>query len=73
MIIRGHTDRAGSEAYNMRLSQRRAEAVAAYLASHGIDTSAMAVDWFGETKPMVATPDGVPEQANRRAEIEFEK
>ena len=73
VIVRGHTDRAGTESYNMALSQRRAEAVSDYLQAHGIDGGSIAVDWFGETKPMVATADGVPEQANRRVEIEFEK
>ena len=73
VIVRGHTDRAGSDAYNQALSQRRAEAVSSYLTSHGIDGGSIAVDWFGETKPMVATDDGLPEQANRRVEIEFEK
>lgn len=73
VIVRGHTDRAGGDAYNMTLSQRRAEAVSDYLQAHGIDAGSIAVDWFGESKPMVATADGVPEQANRRVEIEFEK
>ncbi|MGF1610706.1 MAG: OmpA family protein [Kiloniellales bacterium] len=73
VIVRGHTDRAGPESYNMALSQRRAEAVSNYLQAHGIDAGSIAVDWFGETRPMVATPDGVPEQANRRVEIEFER
>jgi outer membrane protein OmpA-like peptidoglycan-associated protein len=73
VIVRGHTDRAGAEAYNMALSQRRAEAVSEYLQAHGIDAGSIAVDWFGESKPMIATADGVPEQANRRVEIEFEK
>lgn len=73
VIVRGHADRAGSDAYNMALSQRRGESVSEYLTSHGINAGSIAVDWFGETKPMVATADGVPEQANRRVEIEFEK
>lgn len=73
VIVRGHTDRAGGDSYNMALSQRRAEAVSEYLSAHGIDSGSIAVDWFGESKPMIATADGVPEQANRRVEIEFEK
>ena len=73
VVVRGHTDRAGTNAYNMALSQRRADAVATYLSSRGVEAGTIAVDYFGEERPMVATDDGVPEQANRRVEIEFEK
>jgi len=73
VIIAGHTDRAGSNAYNQALSERRAEAVAGYLSGQGVPRGAMTVDWYGEERPMVPTADGVPEQANRRVEIEFQK
>lgn len=67
--IVGHTDRAGSEAYNQRLSLRRAEAVRDYLVANGWPAEAIEVAGRGESAPAVATPDGVPEQANRRAEV----
>lgn len=73
VIIRGHADTAGSAAYNRSLSQGRADAVSGYLTGRGIPGGILAVDWFGETRLLVPTADGVPEQANRRTEIEFER
>ncbi|MCG8356565.1 MAG: OmpA family protein [Kiloniellales bacterium] len=73
VIVQGHTDRAGTDRYNMALSQRRADAVFDYLTRNGVPGGAIAVDYFGESRPQVPTADGVPEQANRRVEIEFEK
>ncbi len=73
VMIAGHTDRAGSNAYNQALSQRRSQAVVNYLTGNGVAAGAMSIDWFGEERPMVPTADGVPEQANRRVEIEFQK
>ena len=67
--VSGHTDLAGTDAYNMRLSQRRANTVAAALARDGVPRSAMDVDWFGKRRPRVPTPDGVREPQNRRVEI----
>ncbi|MGE0256005.1 MAG: OmpA family protein [Alphaproteobacteria bacterium] len=68
----GHADRAGSDAYNMRLSQRRADAVKAELVRLGIKASEIAVVARGETNPLVPTADGVREPQNRRVEIVFE-
>ncbi len=73
VFVGGHTDRAGPDRYNMALSQRRADAVSQYLVNNGIPSGSIAVDYFGETRPQVPTADGVPEQANRRTEIEFER
>ena len=67
----GHADRSGSDAYNMRLSQRRAETVRAELVRHGVPTNAIAVFAKGESEPLVPTPDGVREPQNRRVEIVF--
>jgi OmpA-OmpF porin, OOP family len=69
VLVWGHTDRAGSESYNQGLSERRADAVAAYLAQQGVTSDRMVVQGFGETRPAVETADGVPEQRNRRVEI----
>ena len=60
----GHTDRAGSESYNMGLSDRRARTVAAELRRAGITVIAR-----GESDPAVQTGPGVRHQANRRAVI----
>lgn len=72
VVIAGHADRSGSERYNLDLSERRALAIADALAQRGIDPQSFAVEWYGETRPRVATPDGVREPQNRRVEIATE-
>jgi OmpA-OmpF porin, OOP family len=67
--INGHTDRAGSDAYNLRLSARRAEYVAGLIAQAGIAPSRISYFAFGESDPAIATADGVAEAKNRRVEI----
>lgn len=67
--VYGHTDLVGSDAYNKRLGQRRAEAVVAFFAARGISRSRLeALVSFGETQPVIPTPG--PEQANRRTVTE---
>jgi len=67
--VYGHTDLVGSNAYNKRLGQRRANAVVAYLASLGVNRSRLeAVVSFGETQPLIYTEQ--PEMRNRRATTE---
>lgn len=65
----GHTDRAGSDPYNIGLSKRRADAVAALMTSMGIDTSRITTEARGESQPRVPTADGVRNPQNRRVEI----
>lgn len=67
----GHTDLSGSNAYNVRLSERRAKTVADGLVGLGVPQSTLSVDWKGESDPAVATPDGVREPLNRRATIDI--
>ena len=67
--VAGHADRSGTPQYNQRLSERRAEAVAAELLRRGIPRSGIVVTAFGESRPLVATADGVREPQNRRVEI----
>ncbi len=67
--VSGHTDRAGTPAYNQNLSQRRAESVAAELVRNGVARGDILVTAFGETRPLVATADGAREPQNRRVEI----
>lgn len=70
--LAGHADRSGPEAYNMRLSERRARAVARVLQDLGVPRDAMKLAWYGETRPRVPTPDGVREAQNRRVEITWD-
>jgi OmpA-OmpF porin, OOP family len=67
--VAGHADRSGSPQYNMGLSRRRADNVAAELVRQGINRGEIAVTAFGETRPLVPTADGVREPQNRRVEI----
>jgi len=66
----GNTDRSGSDAYNLGLSQRRADAVAALMTERGIPQSAITTSAKGEENPRVPTEDGVRELQNRRVEIQ---
>ncbi|APX74905.1 Photosystem I P700 chlorophyll a apoprotein A2 [Achromobacter insolitus] len=52
VTIEGHTDAKGSASYNKDLSLRRAQAVAQWLASHGVDKSRLAVKGLGDTQPV---------------------
>ena len=67
--VAGHTDRSGRDGYNQRLSNRRAQAVAAELVRQGISRDEIAISAFGESRPLVPTADGVREPQNRRVEI----
>lgn len=65
----GHADRSGANDYNLGLSQRRAQAVAALMSSMGISGSAITTGARGEEQPRVPTEDGVRNPQNRRVEI----
>jgi opacity protein-like surface antigen len=67
--VNGYTDTSGSPKYNMGLSIRRAEAVAAELVKDGVPKAAIAIQGFGQTHLLVPTADGVREPQNRRVEI----
>ncbi|HEX6111424.1 MAG TPA: OmpA family protein [Geminicoccaceae bacterium] len=71
VVVAGHADRSGTDAYNEALSEQRARSVARALVARGVPQSALDVQWFGESQPRIATPDGVREPQNRRVEIVF--
>src|SRR6185369_10677307 len=58
--VEGHTDAVGTDAYNQRLSERRAQAVVDYLAAGGIARSRISARGYGESKPVASneTEDG---------------
>ncbi|HEV8238882.1 MAG TPA: OmpA family protein [Thermoanaerobaculia bacterium] len=65
----GHTDSKGDDAYNQRLSERRAQSVASWLASkHGVDPARMTTRGLGETKPVADNGTDEGRQKNRRVE-----
>ncbi|MDR3416805.1 MAG: OmpA family protein [Nevskia sp.] len=68
--VQGHTDSVGKAAYNLRLSQKRADAVKAYLVGKGVNGSHLVAKGYGKTKP-IASNDTVEGRAqNRRVEFE---
>lgn len=69
--LAGYTDTSGSTSYNQGLSQRRADAVRAYMTSRSIPDGVITSSAFGETNLRVQTADGVREVQNRRVEITY--
>lgn len=67
--IEGHTDDVGDDASNLTLSEKRANAVKAYLVGHGAEDGRLQTKGFGRTKPV--SPNSTPEgrQNNRRVEL----
>ncbi len=67
--VEGHTDNRGSPAPNQALSEKRAQAVVAWLTSHGVAASRLTAKGFGQNKPIAdnSTPEG--QAKNRRVEL----
>jgi OmpA-OmpF porin, OOP family len=65
----GHTDGVGSDAYNMKLSQRRAESVADFLIKNGSRKEYLQVDWKGKREPIASNANAEGRAQNRRVEI----
>jgi OOP family OmpA-OmpF porin len=70
IIAIGHTDSVGSNAYNQKLSVRRANAVKAYFVSKGIPANRIYTEGKGETSPIASNKTAEGRQKNRRVEIE---
>jgi len=72
IVVEGHTDSTGTSAHNMKLSQRRAEAVKAALVARQIDPSRIEARGYGATRPVIPNAKTPLELAqNRRAVIVF--
>ena len=67
LYIAGHTDRVGNDAYNLKLSQARAQAIGRWFRGHGLRLP-IAFEGFGEQAPAINTADGVDEPRNRRVD-----
>lgn len=70
IIAVGHTDSVGTDAYNQRLSVRRAEAVKAYLVTKGIERNRVYTEGKGEKQPVADNRTAAGRAKNRRVEIE---
>jgi outer membrane protein OmpA-like peptidoglycan-associated protein len=67
--VTGYTDTAGTDAYNDRLSEQRAEYVRDYLIQRGLPAAQVRATWRGKRELAVATPDNTPQPANRRVVV----
>ncbi|HSN73032.1 MAG TPA: OmpA family protein [Steroidobacteraceae bacterium] len=67
--VAGHTDSTGSEAYNQRLSERRAQSVADYLSARGIQPTRLLTVGAGENYPVATNETPAGRQQNRRVEL----
>jgi OOP family OmpA-OmpF porin len=70
IIAIGHTDSVGTDAYNQKLSERRANAVKAYMKSKGIDEKRIFTEGKGEKQPVADNKTAAGRAQNRRVEIE---
>ncbi|MDO6801205.1 OmpA family protein [Wenyingzhuangia sp. 1_MG-2023] len=69
LFVEGHSDSTGPAAYNVKLSQQRADAVADYFTSKGIEKSRLVIMGYGETKPLESNNTSKGRAENRRVEI----
>lgn len=69
IVISGHTDAIGSDAYNLKLSQRRTDTVKKYLEEKGVPASTMSTKGYGKTKPIASNKTDDGQAQNRRVEI----
>jgi len=67
--VAGHTDSTNSDAYNLRLSQRRAEAVRAYLIKQGVAADRLTAKGYGESRPVADNKTAAGRYKNRRVEL----
>jgi len=71
IIAVGHTDSIGTEAYNQKLSERRAASVKSYLVSKGVDPNRVYTEGKGELQPVASNKTREGRAQNRRVEVEI--
>jgi outer membrane protein OmpA-like peptidoglycan-associated protein len=72
VVVVGHADTVGSQQYNQKLSERRANNVREALVAQGIEAGKITATGKGETELLVQTGDGVKEPQNRRASVDLQ-
>lgn len=73
VVLEGHTDSKGSDAYNMKLSDQRAKAVAKALETLGVSTADVTTEAYGESKPIATNDTEAGRAENRRVDALFKK
>jgi outer membrane protein OmpA-like peptidoglycan-associated protein/outer membrane protein W len=71
--IHGYTDSRGSDAFNQKLSERRAASVVAYLVAHGIAADSLSAKGFGKANPVASNDTAQGRLQNRRVTVEFSR
>ena len=71
VTVAGHTDSIGDATYNQRLSEYRAQSVANYLVSHGVQPFRVGSVGYGETMPIASNSTESGRQRNRRVELDI--
>lgn len=69
ILIEGHTDSSGEDAYNMKLSDRRADAVKDYLKMKGVKSGRIETEGYGEAQPLESNDSEAGRAKNRRVEV----
>ena len=69
ILLEGHTDDTGTDKYNMKLSERRAEAVSDFLKSQNLPKSRLNTKWYGESQPKFPNDSDENRVKNRRVEL----
>ncbi|WP_316633078.1 OmpA family protein [uncultured Flavobacterium sp.] len=71
LVIEGHADSNGNDAFNLELSQKRTESVKKYLIKKGIDASRLTAIGYGESKPIASNKTALGRAKNRRVELKI--
>lgn len=69
ILVEGHTDSAGPDDYNMKLSEQRAQSVTTYLIARGLSENRFTTKWYGENQPKADNATNEGKAANRRVEL----
>ena len=69
LLVAGHTDDSGAEAYNQSLSERRASAASDFLTTQGIPGAQIHIQGLGEMEPLASNQTTAGQEANRRVEV----